>query len=252
MAKKVGYYDLDPDVLNDIMKQAASGSVSYDDRPVKQKIKELQTLLNDLNTNGARNSFNKYLDKVTIDMLSENLRNKIDKALAAVDGSGADQQLINADFNERFNTLNQACNQEAQDRSSADDAHDKKLTDLETMVNELKVVINEARDMLSDLKNASFQVMTGASETSPGKEGVVPMPSAGQQDCILSGGAQWVRLGDIAIQNAENDKNGTPITEYISSVSFDEQDKEFTFVKGNGTEIRFSLIEQESSEEENT
>jgi hypothetical protein len=241
--KKVGYHDLDPDVLNDILQKAASGSVAYDDRALKKKLSNLQQQMTELNRNGSENSFNKFLDKVTENMLSEDLLNKINKALKAIDGTDSDQQRLNEEFIEKIDSASQKCSDEAVTRSAKDESHDSKITEIQTTIDAFNDAITAMEAALDAIRNASYDMLIGATETSDGSSGMVPAPLAGEQKCVLTGDAKWTSQNDIEAGRAMNDENGTSITQYIKDITFDEENKKLVLTRGNAETKEIPLAE---------
>jgi vacuolar-type H+-ATPase subunit E/Vma4 len=176
-------------------------------------------------------------------MLSEDLLNKINKALKAIDGTDSDQQRLNEEFIEKIDSANQKCSDEAIARSAKDESHDSQIAEIQATISAFNDAITAMEAALDAIRSASYDMLAGATETEEGSSGMVPTPLAGEQEHVLTGNAQWTPQGSIKAGMAENDENGVPITQYIKDITFDEENKKLVLTRGNAETKEIPLAE---------
>lgn len=243
MSKKVGYYDLDPDVLNEIISKISGDSVSYNDTALKKKINTLAAIISEMKENGSDNSFHKYVDKVTEGMLDTDLLEMINKAMKAVSGSSNDQAVINQRIEDKISSLYEELASESQARIAQDEINESAISEIEEKLRDYQesseTMFESAEEAMES--SASIATMVGATESSAGESGMVPAPKKGEQNYLLVGSGQWKSPNDITVLGAKNDANNLPITNYIINVSLDVSSKKLIFTKGDGTKIEVPL-----------
>ena len=112
------------------------------------------------------------------------------------------------------------------DVATSGDFHD--LNNIPTALSEFE---NDIGFVTTDTK---YDVMSAASDTSDGKSGLVPAPTAGADDCFLRGDGQWVEQETYSI--ATNSEDG------LMSASDKEKLDKITFITTEDIDSMFESI----------
>lgn len=234
--KKVGYYDLDPDLVDFLKAQLSTSSLIYNDTNIQKDISDIEAGARLFGENGSINTIDKTRDKFDENMFDSHLTADIDKAANA--SGNVDQNSENQRINEKLSILSTAIQNEKSAREAEDLNQDNRISGIST---DIESVQNTKQGMEEDLFMAKYRnpaLMKGATESTNGKKGIVPAPSSGYQNSFLHGDAMW---RPIRAKSTTYDKNGKDVTTYIKDVSYELSTHILTFVHGDNTVTTIDL-----------
>lgn len=101
------------------------------------------------------------------------------------------------------------------------------FTGLSTFLGNLKNLFVSKEEL--NEKDFNVDIMQGATQSSPGKSGLVPLPSSGQNVCFLRGDGLWTDLSNYfnKIEVLENE------IEILKQLISDVEDLNFDTIKTN-------------------
>lgn len=246
--KKVGVNDIDPDLLNTLIKMASSVSVVYDDTTIKSDLERLKKDLDVLEKSGSKDSFDKTKDKITREMLDKDLQDEIDKAAKAV---GMDTGGTAGKTKELESSITDIIATHAKDTSDQSIINKR----IEDLIDSLTKLLNQQKKQIDDIDKKADKyastVMIGATPTADGKYGLAPTPHKGESGYVLCGDAKWQSTLSMSVGSAENDIDGNPIKGYVKNVEIKDGKIVLTDGEGNiksialdgsGTTIREVLV----------
>lgn len=235
--KKVGYYNLDSNLIKLLEEQLATSTMLYDDTALKNQMENFQNTLDNFSSTGSPNSFKKDTDKFTLDMFESELKNAMNQAFNMAAGND-NQDYTNISTTDKINDIKQKIANEISARKSKD-----LILSLAVQNADITLVTNweSLQEAQEEMLNLSKRGMKGAGNDSDGEKGNAPQPFQDTQDSLLTGNATWTNPKTITVGKAISDKNGKNITSYIKDVSYNKATRELTFIYGDGTSFFISI-----------
>lgn len=227
--KKVGINDVEPDLLDMLIRLASHASLIYDDTVFKADLEKFKKDLETLKTTGAASSFNKTKDKVTKSMLDDELLDILNKASkTAVDDIGK----TDSKNKEIEKSISDIKTKHANDKNSQNIVNKKYEDEVDALKKIVKLQPQNIKELNKKIDTYSEKIMVGATGTSDGETGLAPTPLKWQYDYLLLGNATWCPRYSLTFGRAVNDVDGNPIKDYIKNI--DIKDGKLVVTNGNG------------------
>lgn len=160
-AKKIGYNNVDKNIINDILKGLGNTS-AYDDTAVLNEIDLIKQNL--VNKDDLTTFLNGKTGFITTSMLDTQLQNDLNKALKAVSGSSGN--ISESDFSSTLSQKWTELNQKAEDAKTTSESFDDSIKKIQKDITEVNKNITDHLADYADTKNE----LTSTTERSQSNE----------------------------------------------------------------------------------